>query len=144
MPDFLSKEDRSALMSRIRSKNSVIERRAFRLLRRAGIAFRRHVRSLPGHPDIVIQVARLAVFVDSEFWHGRNFRSWNHTLSEKWKSKIEANVFRDMSRRRLLRRLGWRTLRLWGRDLLKRPDYCLRKVTARIAKPVSHLVTRVR
>src|SRR5262245_43063992 len=72
--DFLTRTERSALMSRIGGKNTGIERTVFTLLRRSGLRFRRHVRALPGCPDAVLHDFKLVVFVDGDFWHGRGYR----------------------------------------------------------------------
>lgn len=126
--DFLTKRERSALMSRIRGKNTGIERVVFALLRRSGLKFAKHAKVLPGCPDAVIHDAKLAVFVDGDFWHGRNFVRWRARVSPTWRLKIEMNMARDESKRRKLRRLGWRVVRVWGKDVARNPNKCLAKI----------------
>ncbi len=128
MPDFLSTRERSALMSRIRGKNTAIELTLFKLLRKQGIRFRRHVKALPGKPDVVVADARACIYVDGEFWHGRSFAQWRTSLAPYWRTKIETNIARDRRQRARLRRLGWRVMRLWGRDIQRAPDKCLERV----------------
>jgi len=118
-------------MSRIRGKNTGPEREMFRLLRRQGVYFARHGRELPGSPDIVFRKCRLAVFIDGDFWHGRKLSSWRKDLSAFWREKIEANVRRDNRDRRRLRSLDWDVVRIWGKDLARDPDACVRTVLDR-------------
>ncbi len=134
MPDFLTKRERSALMSRIRGKNTGIERSVFRRLRIEGVAFSRHAKSLPGRPDVVIRSAKLAVFLDGDFWHGRRFEQWRYRLSPFWRKKIEGNISRDRSCRGRLRRMGWRVLRLWGKDILRSEDRCIARIRKILAR----------
>lgn len=128
MADFLTRDARSALMSRIKSKNTAIECRVFRMLRNLGVRFDRHVGMLPGSPDIAFPESRLAVFLDGHFWHGRDFNSRRRDLSPYWRAKISRNIRRDQATRRRLRRLGWRTLRLWEGEILKAPDACISRI----------------
>lgn len=128
MPDFLSTSQRSALMSRIRGKNTKIERRMFSLLRKCNVRFGKHLKSLPGCPDIVIRSGKLVVFVDGDFWHGRALSKWRHKLAPFWLEKIQQNIARDLRRRRELRKLGWKVIRLWGKDVLRKPETCLERI----------------
>ena len=122
MPDFLSKTERSARMSRIRGTNTGPERGMFRMLRREGVYFARHARGLPGSPDIVFRRCRLAVFIDGDFWHGRNFGRWRAGLTEYWRDKIAKNISRDRRVARRLRTQGWNVVRLWAKDLERDPE----------------------
>jgi len=94
MADFLTPEQRSKRMSLIRGKDTVPERAMARLLRRAGIKYRSQAR-LPGTPDFRIIGSRAVVFVDGDFWHGRDFDSWRHKLAPFWLAKITRNRERD-------------------------------------------------
>src|SRR4029079_18300950 len=96
------------VMSRIRSTNTGTERAVFRLLRRRGVYFARHAKALPGSPDIVFRRCRMAVFIDGDFWHGRNFEEWRAKVSAFWVSKIERNMERDRLSRAELEARGWR------------------------------------
>ena len=117
--DRLSPATRSRVMSMVRGKGTRLETLFVRQLRSAGISgFRRNVASLPGRPDVVFREVRLAVFVDSCFWHGcaRHLRM---PASRKtyWRPKIERNVMRDRTVGRQLRRAGWRVLRVWEHQI---------------------------
>src|SRR4051812_46751607 len=87
MADFLSPAQRSSLMSRIRGKNTRIERLMFAQLKERGIRFSTHTAGVEGHPDIVFRKWRLAVFLDGDFWHGRKYESWKAKLAPSWNAK---------------------------------------------------------
>jgi len=128
MADFLTPTSRSALMSKIRGKNTGIERLIFAELVRLGIDFSTHVDGLTGRPDIVIENSRLLVFVDGDFWHGRRYERWKHKLSPQWAQKIESNIRRDRRQRSRLRQDGWHVMRLWGSNVLKNAEKCAAKI----------------
>lgn len=104
--DIMSPATRSALMSRIRGKNTGPEKAVAAALPELGMEWECHVRELPGRPDVVFAATKVAVFVDGAFWHGWRFPIWRDKLSEKWKAKIEANRRRDTRNHRRLRRMG--------------------------------------
>ena len=126
--DFMSPETRSAVMSRIRGKGTKPELAVEARLAAKGIAFETHARDLPGRPDIVIREARVAVFVDGDFWHGRDFEEWRLKLSEKWEAKIAANIARDRRNRKALRAEGWRVIRIWERQVKADVARCARRI----------------
>lgn len=100
---------------------------------RAGLRYRVDVGSLPGRPDVAIPAARLAVFCDGDFWHGRDLRSRLKKLASGhnahyWVTKIKGNVDRDRRVDRLLNDFGWAVLRLWERDVLADPEQAARAV----------------
>jgi DNA mismatch endonuclease (patch repair protein) len=126
--DFLEPAARSALMSRIKGKGTKPELALARLLRRECIRFRRHVKTLPGRPDFVLQARKIAIFVDGGFWHGRNLEQLRPTLKPYWVQKIERNIVRDRSTRAKLRCMGWSVLRIWEEDALRQPEKCLSRI----------------
>ena len=128
--DIFSKKKRSEIMSLIRSKNTGIEKEVFRYLRRAGINFRRHYVQVPGRPDVALPSKKRAVFIDADFWHGWRFAQWGGRLpSDFWKEKISSNIRRDKRNFALLRRKGWKVLRIWGHQLTgPRKDRTLERV----------------
>ncbi len=129
----MSPEKRSAVMSRIRGKGTKPERLIEEALTATGHSFESHARDLPGRPDFVFREARVAVFVDGDFWHGYQFDEWRLKLSEKWEAKIEATRRRDRRNRRLLRRAGWQVLRLWEHQVEASPKRCLRRIDRLLA-----------
>lgn len=128
MTDFLTKAERSARMSRIRGSDTGPERVVFDLLRREGVRFARHARQLPGKPDVVFRPCRLAVFIDGDFWHGRRLPTWKSGLKPYWLEKIQRNVRRDRRTRDRLRSLGWHVVRIWGTDIGRDPERCVRRL----------------
>jgi len=126
--DIMSPEKRSAVMSRIRGKDTGPERAVAAGLASFGLEWESHVRTLPGRPDFVFAAARVVVFVDGDFWHGWRFPQWRDKLSEKWEAKIEATRRRDARNRRKLRRMGWTVVRLWEHQIERDMSSCLEKV----------------
>lgn len=126
--DIMSSEKRSKVMSRIKGKNTSPERIIFATLKQLDIYFVKHVRDLPGRPDIVFRRAKLAVFLDGDFWHGWRFPLWEHKLSERWRTKIAATRERDHRNFRLLRQRGWKILRIWEHQIERSPDACVERI----------------
>lgn len=120
-------------MSRVRSSGSQIEEILGTALWRAGIRYRRQYPIL-GKPDFVIVSRRIAIFCDSEFWHGYRWgirrKSEHKTNQSYWFPKIERNRARDRLVNRQLRKSGWRVVRFWERDILRDPGRCVSKVFA--------------
>ena len=126
----MSVETRSRVMRRIKGKNTGPERTLFRELSQRRAAFSRHVGSLPGCPDMVFHRARLAVFIDGDFWHGWRFPLWAHKLSAKWRHKISETRERDQRNFRRLRSRGWIVLRLWEHQVDQDAQGCVARVIA--------------
>ena len=99
-----------------------------------GLTWEGHVKELPGRPDFVFRDARLAVFVDGDFWHGWRFPQWRHKLSEKWEAKIEETRRRDARNHRRLRRMGWKVVRIWEHQIKKSREECVTRVITFIEK----------
>ncbi len=129
--DIFSKRKRSEIMSAIKAKNTVLEKRLFTLLRRQGIKFKTHYGGIIGKPDITQSKSRKAVFLHSDFWHGWRLPSWKHILpNEFWKVKLKKNRERDTKVLRTLRRKGWKVIILWEHSFRKDP----KDSVARIAR----------
>jgi len=128
MTDFLSRRERSALMSRIRGKGTGPERLFGRAIASQRLPIRKHVRQLPGTPDFVVRDCRVAVFIDGDFWHGRGFDQWNRKLDAFWRTKIFQNIKRDRKIDRRLRALGWGVVHVWGSDVQKSPEKCVKRI----------------
>jgi len=129
MPDRLTKEQRSALMGRVRQKDTAPELALRSALHRRGLRFRKNVRGLPGSPDIVFSKAKVAVFVDGDFWHGRDFNAWKEKLQPFWRAKIERNIERDAQNAKDLEALGWRVVRVWEKEIKKELELALDRVS---------------
>ncbi len=128
MADFLTRAERSSLMSRIRSKNTTIERTIFRELRAAEVYFRRNDRSIPGCPDIVFRSRKIAVFLDGGFWHGYGFDRWGKKLKPFWRNKIVANMKRDRRNRSRLKAAGWTVVKFWQHEVQDDPYLVVLKI----------------
>lgn len=133
MADRLTPAQRSLLMSKVKSKDTKPELAVRSALHRQGLRFRKHVRSLPGCPDIVFVSARVAVFVDGDFWHGYRFPAWRHKLAPYWQEKIERNRRRDQRNFRRLRAAGWVVVRLWEHDVTRDLEACISRVASVVA-----------
>ncbi|MFA4954463.1 MAG: very short patch repair endonuclease [Patescibacteria group bacterium] len=120
MTDRITTEQRSALMSKIKGKNTGLELSIFRELRRRNVYFKRHYSKVPGSPDLALPTKKIAIFIDGDFWHGFRYPAWRHNLStDFWREKIERNRRRDKRNFRKLKRMGWRVLRVWEHQILK-------------------------
>lgn len=119
MMDRLSKEKRSALMSKIRSKNTRFEQDFIKKLKKkTRKKFCTHERSIRGTPDLVFSKDKVCVFLDSDFWHGWQYPRWKHLLkNDFWRKKIEKNRLRDSRTTHYLRRNDWIVLRFWEHNL---------------------------
>lgn len=123
-------------MSRIKSSGSKIERVFAKELTSAGIKFRKNYKYITGKPDFVIAKNKIAVFCDSAFWHGyRRMSTSRHKFKTKrafWRNKIYQNIKRDKTVNALLKKEGWRVIRLWDFQILKDVDKCTKKVLKEI------------
>lgn len=132
MSDNLTPEQRSYCMSRIRGRDTGLERRVRSELHRRGFRFRKHLRELPGKPDIVFTKARVAVFLDGDFWHGFEFSNWQHTLSPSWQTKISKTIDRDKKNHRQLHDMGWTVIRLWQNDVEGDFESSIRRIVSAV------------
>jgi DNA mismatch endonuclease (patch repair protein) len=138
--DSLSPAERSARMSRVRSRgNRSTEIAALTALRRHGIrGWRRHIRSLPGTPDFYFASSRLALFVHGCFWHGcpKCARRLPVNRQAFWRLKIDMNRKRDRRVRRLLRDRSIATMTVWEHDL--RNAGWVQRLASRLSRLASH------
>ena len=116
MTGHVSPEQRSRIMSRVRSKDTLPELRVRSQMHRAGYRYRLHVSEMPGKPDIVMPRHRTVVFVNGCFWHqhpGCRRASTPTTNADFWQRKLERNVARDKNNHTALRRDGWTVRIVW-------------------------------
>ncbi len=112
-------------MSSVKSSNTGLEKNLFSLLKKNGVGnFTKHPKNIPGKPDLAFKKLKIAVFIDSCFWHGCP----SHLRMPKsnrgyWTAKIERNIARDKEVRALLRRNGWSVLQIWEHDLAREKKY---------------------
>lgn len=113
----MSKKKRSWLMSRIRGKDTGIEKTMRSAMRKAGLKGWAYQPKMAGRPDFAFRKERVAIFCDGDFWHGYRFERKKSRMSLYWKKKIEGNMARDARNRKALRHLGWRVVRLWEHEI---------------------------
>ncbi len=122
-----TKEQISFNMRRVKNKDSEIELLLRRELRSRYLYYRKNVKTIFGKPDIAFIGKKIAVFVDSEFWHGYNWAEKKKEIKsnqEFWISKIERNMQRDVEVNEHLQSQGWLVLRFWGNDIKKNVTTC--------------------
>ena len=116
MVDTLSPAARSALMSRIRGKDTKPEMAVRRLLHGIGYRYRLHRSDLPGKPDLVFPGRSSVIFVHGCFWHlhkGCKYARMPKSRLAFWVPKLEGNRKRDRRNERALRARGWRVMVVW-------------------------------
>ena len=112
--DLWDKKKRSAVMAKIRSKDTKPELIVRRYLWSRGYRYRKNVRGLPGTPDIVLRKYGVVIFVHGCFWHGHEVDgTMPHTHTEFWRKKIERNKERDERNKEALKKMGWSVLTVW-------------------------------
>ena len=126
MPDTVSKKKRSQIMSKIRNKETNLELNFKELMK--GLKFRYQPKVF-GKPDFASKKLKIAVFVDSCFWH-KCPKCYIEPKSNKkyWLPKIEKNVKRDKINNRLLKKDGWKIIRIWQHDIENNFSSVFRKI----------------
>lgn len=122
-----TKEQIGYNMRMVKNKDSKIELLLRKVLWKRGLRYRKNVNSVCGKPDIVFLSKKVAVFCDSEFWHGHdweNRRSDFKSNREFWIKKIERNMERDIEVNETLKSQGWTVLRFWGKDIKADTEKC--------------------
>ena len=115
-------EQISRNMKQVKNKDSLIELMLRKELWKRGMRYRKNVKNVYGKPDIAFIGKKIAVFVDSEFWHGYNFevnKENIHSNKKFWFNKIKRNMERDLEVTIQLRDSGWIVLRFWGNEIKK-------------------------
>lgn len=132
--DIMSPAKRSALMARIKGKNTGLEMLLAKAFAQKKLRWESHAADLPGRPDFVFRRRRVVVFVDGDFWHGWRFPVWRDKLTSKWEQKISGNRRRDLKVHRALRRVGWRIVRIWEHQVERDLDACVLRVRQALAR----------
>lgn len=131
--DVLTPQQRHKNMSHIKSKDTRIEVTLRKALWHKGYRYRKNYVKLPGKPDIALTKYKIAIFCDSEFFHGKNWEVLKGRLSrsnnsEFWINKIEGNIKHDDDVDKELLFLGWTVIHFWGKEILKNTDECVKVV----------------
>ena len=132
--DVLTPAQRHKAMTRIKAKDTSIEVRLRKALWHKGYRYRKNYKLLPGKPDIALTKQRIAVFCDSDFFHGKD---WEKILKPRlkkgknpdfWITKIERNMARDLQNEQELNYMGWTVIRFWESEINKDLDACLKAI----------------
>jgi len=128
--DCFTPEKRSMVMSMIRSSNTKDEVRLAKALWNLGYRYRKNNKTVFGKPDLTFKRLKIAIFVDSEFFHGKNWETFKKpkTNTEFWIKKIERNMQRDIEVNTYLESQNWKILRFWSNDIKKNLDLCILEI----------------
>ena len=133
--DRLTREQRHKNMQAVKNKDSKIELMLRTALWNKGYRYRKNYAKLEGKPDIVLSKYKVAIFCDSEFWHGYNWKVRKYDIKsnkEFWIKKIEGNIKRDKEVNKILKKQGWKVIRFWGKEILQDTAECLNKIEKEI------------
>lgn len=138
--DVLTPKQRFKAMSHIHGRDTSIEIKLRKALWHKGYRYRKNYKKLPGSPDIAITKYKIAIFCDSEFFHGKDWERKLHIKvakgahAEFWTQKITRNIHRDMDNNKALEYLGWTVLRFWGKEIEKKTNRCVEVIEKVIAQ----------
>lgn len=129
--DRLNPEQRKKNMQAIKSRDTKAEIQLRKSLWALGYRYRKNSGAVFGKPDIVFLRRKIAVFVDSEFFHGRNWELNKYRIKSRrdfWWTKIEGNIARDRKVEEVLCEKGWQIIRLWDTEIVKNLANCISKI----------------
>lgn len=129
--DRLTPEQRKKNMQAVKNKDSLIELMLRKELWSRGLRYRKNYTKITGKPDIVFIGKKVAVFCDSEFWHGYDWERRKDDIKSNrdfWIPKIERNMQRDTEVTQTLTNDGWLVLRFWGNEIKKHLSDCADKI----------------
>lgn len=135
--DNHTREQRHKNMKAVKNKDSDIELLLRRELWVRGIRYQKNSKKVFGHPDIVFMGKKVAVFCDSEFWHGYDWKKRKDEIKSNqdfWSSKIERNIQRDIEVNQKLEAEGWTVIRFWGNEIKHSPSCCAEKIINQLSK----------
>jgi DNA mismatch endonuclease (patch repair protein) len=135
--DVYSAEKRSAVMRRVKGRDTTPEMKVRKALTKLGARYRLHRKDLPGNPDVVLPGRRLALFVHGCFWHGHDCARGARVPKanrDYWLGKVARNRARDERSRGALADLGWRVETIWECDL-KDAEALTKRLEALLARP---------
>ena len=134
-------EQRRKNMQSVKSQNSQMELRLRKALWHLGYRYRKNYSKIEGKPDIVLLNEKIAIFCDSEFWHGFDWQNKRNEIKsnrEFWIPKIERNMERDTEVNDILQSQGWTVLRFWGNQIKKNLDECLHTIEDKVKEKTIH------
>ena len=145
--DKLTPAQRRKNMQHVKNKDSQIELKLRRALWHAGFRYRKNYRAVFGCPDIVFLKLKIAVFCDSEFWHGYDWENRKHDFKSRqdfWIPKIERNIARDKEVNERLKSEGWTVLRFFGNEIKRNVDECVKIIAVTVAAKKEELRCRIK
>ena len=138
MPDWMSKAERSRHMGLVHARNTRFELKMMGLLSAElyplGYRYRKHYRGAKGTPDVAFVRRRIAIFFDSDFWHGRNYPRLKSRMNGFWRAKIERNMQRDKEVNRTLRKEGWCVMRFGEAEIKREPARIVGEIKKQLQK----------
>lgn len=129
--DKLTPEQRRKNMQANKSSGTKPEILLAKALFARGHRYRKNNKTVYGKPDITFKKIKLAVFVDGEFWHGKDWGKRKHSIKsniEYWHPKIERNIARDIEVNEKLLEQGWTVLRFWDKEVIKEIERCIEDI----------------
>jgi DNA mismatch endonuclease, patch repair protein len=127
--DNLTADQRRKNMQNIRSKGTKAEKAVMNELLKRGLFFTSHDKLIIGKPDVIFAQKKIAIFIDSDFWHGNPERFVRpKTNVEYWDKKIAGNKTRDAMVNKKLKKQGWLVIRLWEYDIKRNLDRCIDEI----------------
>ena len=129
--DLKTTPEISKRMKALSHKKSKVESILAKSLWRKGYRYRLNYKDLPGTPDIALTKYKIAIFVDGEFWHGKDFEKTKEKLKNNkdyWIEKIEENIQRDIRNDNLLRQMEWIPLHFWSREVVQYTELCIEEI----------------
>lgn len=131
-PDTVSRHVRGRIMSRIRSSGTTSERVLRAALIRRGLSGFRLQHQVIGRPDFAFPEERIAIFCDSDFWHGR--KPLPVTNRSYWKAKMKRNVARDLAVNAKLKAQGWIVVRISESEIMTSSRKCIEIISKEVAR----------
>jgi len=115
---------------RIKPNGSKIEKILAKAMWAEGLRYRKQCKDVYGKPDFCFKGKKIAIFCDSEFWHGKKFLEGERfkTNIDFWEAKIRRNIERDKEVNRRLKEEGWKVIRFWGKNIEKDTESCVLEI----------------
>ena len=142
--DVLTPEQRRNNMRAIKSKNTKIETLLAKSMWDHGLRYRRNNKKVFGNPDFCFWKLKIAIFCDSEYFHGKDWDKNKHRIKtnvEFWWKKIEGNIYRDKIVNESLLKDGWKVIRFWGSEIKKNIDFCVHTIQFEIENKRSEILS---
>lgn len=139
--DKLTKEQRHKNMQAIKNKGTKDEVLLAKALWKTGLRYRKNDRTVFGNPDLTFKKHKIAIFIDSEFFHGKDWKTAKYEIKSNrdfWWPKIERNIQRDNTVNQALKDADWKVIRFWSREMRKDIPNCIKIIENAIQKSKSN------